>query len=480
MSVGTQKPVSAAEPISHPAAEAPAAPAKARRAIGVDVARAVALIGMISVHVFPNAHEDNGQMTLAFSIFGGRAAALFAVLAGVSIAFVEKRSRGQLYGRTLAADRAALVVRGLLILLAGLLLGHLETPIETIIPYFGILFLLAVPFYGRSSRFLLIAVPVFAILGPILVHTFGHNLPEQADPEADYTVITAVTQPVPFIADMLLTGFYPTVLWMAYLCAGIVIGRQVLTSRKVALALLGWGAALAIATWVLSQILLGPAGGMQRLVEATPGLTREDIVDVLTYGPDLLMPNTTWWWLAAVAPYTDTPLNVLHNLGAAMAALGLILLLTRHGGKVFSPFAAIGAMTLTLYSAHCVILTVDVLDVTRPVVSLWVQVISFMLFALMWRASMGKGPLEAIISEASDWVRRRIRTPRDTPPKETTGWLRMKPRAKTAAPTQPSRPPETAPPVPAPAATELPAEVPPSASGTSRLKESLLRPEGTS
>lgn len=479
MGAGTQKPLSTAEPVSPPAAPAAQVPAKAPRAIGVDVARAVALIGMISVHVFPSAHLDNGKMTLAFAVFGGRAAALFAVLAGVSIAFVEKRSRGQLYGRTLVADRAALVVRGLLILLAGLLLGHLGTSIETILPYFGILFILAVPFYGRSSRFLLIAVPVLAILGPILVHTIGHNLPEQANPEADYTVITAVTQPVPFLADMLLTGFYPTVLWMAYLCAGIVIGRQVLTSRKVAWALLGWGAALAIVTWVLSHILLGPAGGMQRLVEATPGLSRAEIVDVLTYGPDLLMPNTTWWWLAAVGPYTDTPLNILHNLGAAVAALGLILLLTHRGGKVFSPFAAIGAMTLTLYSAHCIILMLDVLDVTRPVVSLWVQVISFMLFALPWRAVMGKGPLETIISDSSDWVRRRVRTPREKPPKDTAGRRPMKLRAKPAAPVRPGRLPETAPPVPEPAATDLAAEVAP-VSRTSSLKESLLRPEATS
>ena len=42
-------------------------------------------------------------------------------------------------------------------------------------------------------------------------------------------------------------------------------------------------------------------------------------------------------------------------------------------------------------------------------ISLWVQVISFMLFALLWRSSMGRGPLETIISDASDWVRKRVR-----------------------------------------------------------------------
>jgi hypothetical protein len=400
-----------------PVVAPPAAPSPTRRALGVDVARAVALIGMVSVHVMPLENADGG-MSLPFAVFGGRAAALFAVLAGVSIAFVEKRSRGQLHGRTLYADRAALVVRGLLILVMGLMLGHLDTPLDTIIPYLGILFILAVPFYARSSRFLLIAAPIFAIVGPILRHLLNGNIPEQVDPEADYTLITAAQQPVPFILDMLVTGFYPTLLWMTYLCVGMVIGRQVLTSRKVAWTFVSWGAALAIATWVLSKVLLGPAGGMQRLIEATPSLTPADITDQLTYGPDsVMMPNTTWWWLAAVSPYSHTPLNVLHDLGSVVAALGVILLVTHSGGKVFSPFAAIGAMTLTLYSAHCIVLTLEVLDSDEPMISLWIQVISFMVFAVLWRSAIGKGPLEAIVSDASEWVRRRVRTPRESPGK---------------------------------------------------------------
>ena len=386
-----------------------AASSSSRRALGVDVARALALIGMIAVHGFPLENAEGG-LSWVFGIAGGRAAALFALLAGVSIAFVEKRSRGQLYGRTLTADRAALAVRGLLILLVGLLLGHLATPIETIIPYFGVLFLLAIPFYGRSSRFLLVSAAVFAVLGPILRHLLNGHIPEESNPGADYTVLTAVLQPMPFTADMLITGHYPAILWMVYLCVGMVIGRQVLTSRKLALQLLGWGSALAVAAWSLSIFLLGPAGGLQRLVEATPSMTEEEITTILTFGPEetVLMPNTTGWWLTAVSPYSETSFTVVHNLGAAMAVLGLALLVTHGGGKVFSPFASIGAMTLTLYSAHCIILMLEILDEDRPVVSLWIQIIAFMLFALMWRASMGKGPLEAIISEASDWTRGRV------------------------------------------------------------------------
>lgn len=411
MSAVWQKTESSAEPPASNTAQGPAASSPARRAIGVDVARGVALIGMIAVHSFPAQHVD-GAMSWPYAVFGGRAAALFAVLAGVSIAFVEKRSRGQLRGRTLAADRVALVVRGLLILLMGLLLGHLDTPIITIIPYFGILFILALPFYARPSWFLLLSALVFATLGPVLRHLVNGTIPQQANPEADYTLVTAANEPGIFIVDMLITGFYPAILWMAYLCVGMVMGRQVLTSKKTAYAFLGWGAALAASTWVVSKALTGSMVGVQQLVVNTPSLTGEEIVELLVYGPDLeMMPNTTWWWLAAVSPYSETPLNVLHNLGAAVAAVGLILLLSRSGRKFFSPFAAVGTMTLTLYSAHCVVLLLEILEEDRPVVSLWIQTISIMLFAMVWRSAVGKGPLESIIAESSDWARRRILKP---------------------------------------------------------------------
>ncbi|WP_104046037.1 heparan-alpha-glucosaminide N-acetyltransferase domain-containing protein [Arthrobacter sp. ZGTC412] len=412
---------------------------RTKRAIGVDVARAIALIGMVAVHGFGRS-DVSGEMTWAFAIFGGRAAALFALLAGVSIAFVERRSRGQLFGRTLWADRAALVVRGLLILLAGLLLGYMGAPLETILPYFGILLLLAIPFYGRSSRLLIVSALLFAIVGPILLHLFGGRLPEQPDPTSDYTLVDAFKYPVPFVWDMLLTGFYPTLLWMAYICAGIVIGRQVLTSRKVALAIAGWGAGLAITAWSLSHLLLGPLGGMQRLAGSTPDMTSEDIIGVLAFGPEeTLMPDTTWWWLTAVSPYSNTPFNVLHNLGAAMALLGVVLLLTHSGARIFSPFAAFGAMTLTLYSAHVILLSLDILDANRPLVGLWIQIISFMLFALVWRSSIGRGPLELIISDSSDWVRTKIRAPGPRIP----GWLKKRRHPGKVAAARPGRQPGT-------------------------------------
>jgi uncharacterized membrane protein len=57
------------------------------RVIGVDVARALALIGMSASHSFETL-DENGNPTLTHMVAGGRSAATFVLVAGVSLAFL--------------------------------------------------------------------------------------------------------------------------------------------------------------------------------------------------------------------------------------------------------------------------------------------------------------------------------------------------------------------------------------------------------
>ena len=79
----------------------------AGRVVGVDAARGLALLGMVSVHVLPATDGDGGE-SLAYAVASGRSAALFAVLAGVGLALARP-------------SVPALLVRALVIGLAGLL-----------------------------------------------------------------------------------------------------------------------------------------------------------------------------------------------------------------------------------------------------------------------------------------------------------------------------------------------------------------------
>ena len=134
-----------AEPARPPA---PAAPAT-RRVRGVDAARGTALIGMMSVHIMPP--STDGRVSLAYLVSSGRAAALFAVLAGVGIALACGGSTPP-GGQELAAARRAIAARAGVIFVIGLVLGAIPNPVAVILPYYGVLFLAALPVLGWPAR----------------------------------------------------------------------------------------------------------------------------------------------------------------------------------------------------------------------------------------------------------------------------------------------------------------------------------------
>jgi uncharacterized membrane protein YeiB len=114
----------------------------------------------------------------------------------------------------------------------------------------------------------------------------------------------------------------------------------------------------------------------------------------------------TWWWYAGQAPHTGTPLDMLHTLGVALAVLGAALLLTRLPAAVrlLRPLAAAGSMILTLYCAHILILATGVLN-NHLYTQYTVILITMVAFAVIWRRTHTRGPLEALISSASTQAR---------------------------------------------------------------------------
>src|SRR5512143_88564 len=97
---------------THRVAEGVRAATRAKRISGVDIARGLAVIGMLAVHVGPDALEN---------VFAGRDLALFVFLSGVSIALLSGGVNAPRGGAArLAAVRIA--VRGALLVPVGLAL----------------------------------------------------------------------------------------------------------------------------------------------------------------------------------------------------------------------------------------------------------------------------------------------------------------------------------------------------------------------
>lgn len=382
-----------------------------RRILGLDAARGFALIGMVAVHTLPAYNATTGEPTLIWRLFAGHAAALFAVLAGVSIALITGANNPHT-GRRLRRDRVSLVVRALLILGIGLALDELGLPVFDILPYYGLMFLVTVLLTRLRIRWLLVAAALFTAVGPVLIFLVNRWGGYTTTLNPDFSSLTAM--PTDTLITLLVGGTYPAATWMAYLCLGLAVGRLNLRWLMTQVRLIVAGALVTAAGFLVSTFLVDYAGGFDRLYELTAGYDTDDIQEVIDYGPDGHLPTDTWWWLSIAGPHTNTQLSVIASAGMALFALGAMLVVARVVRDLLVPLIAAGSMTLTLYVAHMLFL-LALGDRTSQEPALWfvVQVGAALVLATAWQLARGRGPLEEIVSRVCRAVSRAFVPARD-------------------------------------------------------------------
>jgi uncharacterized membrane protein YeiB len=390
----------AVSPDPAPAVTPVATAAPPKRITGLDMTRGLAILGMMAVHVYPD-FNGNGTPSAAFAIAAGRSMATFVLMAGVSLALMTG-GRHPVQGWDRTAARAALAVRALMIGVIGFTLAYLPLPVSDILPYYAVMFVLALPLIGLPPRVLVALAVAFALAIPVVNLTLGNHNSLQQDP-----TFGSLLHPYYLAGGLLFNGEYPALPLMTYICVGMAIGRLNLSSTRVAAGLLGSGVALALAAWFTSEVLLLHLGGLPglRAAGAAPGtLPPGQVHDYLLWQPDNV---TSWWWLAVRAPYSATPIDLLHTVGVAVAVLGAMLLLSRVAGRVLKPLAALGSMTLTIYCTHLAYLSFDPLA-SDPLLSYVVQVSAALIFAVLWRRFRGQGPLEKLIAVVAGRARRAV------------------------------------------------------------------------
>ncbi|WP_298582629.1 heparan-alpha-glucosaminide N-acetyltransferase domain-containing protein [uncultured Kocuria sp.] len=378
-----------------------------RRSVGVDAARGLALVAIMCVHILPMSYAATGKPTVTWILFPGDSPALFALLAGTGLAFTSG-GRRPFRGREMTAARVGIVVRALLLLLLGLLIGLLmppEPPAYNILIYFAAYFLLALPFLGLGSRALFAGAAVFLVAGPLLLHLLGDSLPGFS--LYNPTFATLAAEPLAVLGQLLLTGTYPALPYLAYVLTGMAIGRLNLRRRDVQVRLLVVGAALAVTAKLVSRQLLYAGDVYTRLLFSDPDLTAAQLESLLVYGPTGTLPTTSPWWLVLTTPDVNTPFSVAWSLGVSLAVVGTCLLLARRHGAWLQPLAALGAMTLTLYTAHLVFLSFE-LFYTAPALWLIASLVLSVLFALAWQRAFGAGPVEQAMNAVVRPVRRAV------------------------------------------------------------------------
>ncbi len=362
------------------------------RLIGIDVARFLALAGMAATHIFA-AFDADRALHPAYVIAAGRASALFALLAGVSLALANGAGTPP-FARDLRSARAGVLARAGFLFVLGLLLGRVDSPPLVILSYYGLLFAVGTLFLGLTARTLAWLAAAAAVATPVASHLLRQTVDSAsvAEPGGSSLPIT-----------LLLTGTYPVLTWVTYLLAGLAIGRTSLRRPGSALRLIVLGAVLAVTAKMVSALLLAAVGGAAALRDA-PG----DVDESLAHGLFGTTPAGDWRWLTVSAPHSGATFDLMHTVGTSMAVIGGCLLLARLlPRRVLFPLGAAGSMTLTLYCAHVLALTNGNPLLLDDRLTLWLAHVAVALVAAsLWLVRLRRGPLEAVAA----WLDRSART----------------------------------------------------------------------
>lgn len=357
--------------------------APSARLAGPDVARAVALIGVVVMNFHGylilrdiesgGVHAPTGWLDELFDPWDGplstRFAATFVLVAGVGVTLLTRRTLGE--PARVREMRWRLVRRGVLLYVVGLLLEEIWP--GTIIVYYGVMFVLAAGIFTWRSRWI-VATGVVTAVGSTVLRSW------RFDRARDGVSTSWLTSPGDdsirrYVFDVFVNGTHPLLPWFSFLCAGMVLGR-ILRRAWWRRATVGVGLASVAATWILSALLAADGDDDRDLagvVFSTNPLDRSIVYVTSAFGTALLA-YATIDWLAERLPGATDPL--------------------RRGGQ----------LTLSLYLAHVLVfnLLVDWLGWVEPggtssallfAAGFWVGAIAL---AAWWQRRFERGPAEYV------------------------------------------------------------------------------------
>jgi len=358
---------------------------------GLDLARAIALMGMVLVNY--KAYMQVGTLSplwlnsLVDFIFG-RAATVFVILAGISVTLIFRRTGSPGSGN---GFRRYLLRRGILLLAAGSCLWHWWA--ADVLHFYALYIALGAFLVAWPERRLwlltiviaLISLPVCAQL--TVIYDFGDHL----------AGLDGRAWGLRLAADYLVSNYYPVFPWFGYFLVGLLLGRREPVNRSFHWRLLLTG--LIICT-IVETISAGV-------------LTWLDQQDVEVQGH---------WGLAFLRSeaFPVTPLFVISSGAGGLAVIGLCRLAAAWVGR--SPFVfplyCFGKLSLTLYVGHLLwafgfVFGIEALGGHVGQIEMFASVGVFCLagigFAMVWCRYFKRGPLETLFYRIAhlEWNRPR-------------------------------------------------------------------------
>lgn len=353
------------------------------RVVGYDVARSLALLGMIVVHFSLVAAADRSApawLAAILDLLDGRAAATFVVLAGVGLTLMSRQAVASGESARLAAVRKTFVRRGLFLLALGFV--NLTFWPGDILRVYGVSLLLASRLLLASGRRLLAAAAGFAVVFAVLVMVgdFEKNW--------DWSTLTYrnLWSPAGVVRNLFYDGFRSVLPWTGFVLFGMWLGRLDLTDRRTNRRVLLVAATVTVAAEGVSRLLVS-----YLLANPLNGTDAETVIA-----------------LFGTSSMPALPLFLLAAGGTATVVIALSVRTASLMAEAWRPLVSTGQMALTWYFAHIVVGLGSLIALgfagteSLPVAAGYGLMFfgTAVLLSWAWKAVFRHGPLE--------WLMRRV------------------------------------------------------------------------
>lgn len=350
------------------------------RLIGIDVARALAVIGMIIVNFKIAIGEAGDSAFKVFAgLFEGKAAATFVVLAGVGLAFMSNSAVKNNNRLKLKKARTRIAKRAIFLFVVGLM----YTPIwiADILHFYGIYMLISLLVLSWKPKWILAFGAFLVIIYPFMMifwnYDAGWNF--QTFEYTDFWTFSG------FIRNLFYNGFHPVIPWTAFMLLGLWFGKQNLSDTKFL------KTSLIISLVIFVSALLVSKGLIYLLSEGNK-ITMLELSEVL-----------------GTSPMPPFPIYMISGSSVAIFIITSCLFISRklENNLIIKALYKTGQLALTFYVAH-VVIGMGIIEVIDPKkmgsYSIDFSVIYALLFSLIciifawiWTKYRNNGPLEWLL-----------------------------------------------------------------------------------
>ncbi|WP_027076235.1 DUF418 domain-containing protein [Maribacter antarcticus] len=356
-----------------------------QRIIGIDVARALAVIGMIIVN-FKVIFGENGQSWVKSfaSIFDGKAAATFVVLAGVGLALMTNSAIKNDDQAKLKNVRIRIMKRAVFLFFVGI--SYITIWPADILHFYGIYMVIIMVLLTCKERTILISGISIIIAYPIIITFLNYETGWDFD-TLDYQDFWTFKG---FMRNLFFNGFHPVMPWTAFMLFGYWFGKQDLHNDKFVKKIFWISSIIFISIQVVSyvSILLLSEGNQEAALELT----------------EILGTN----------PMPPLPMYMINGISISFALISACIRIAKkfESSFIIDALNKMGQLALTFYVAH-VIVGMGIIEVINPSkigdysieFSVGYAIVFSLLcivFAVIWKKYYNSGPLEWILRKLTD------------------------------------------------------------------------------